>query len=135
MPAKACPCGSGKPFDDCCGPALAQTRWPATAEGLMRSRYTAHVRHDIAWLRVSLLPELQSDFDPVDTATFATGVHWTSLIIHKTSRGQPTDTEGTVKFEARFITRNGPDSLRENSLFRREGGRWYYVGAAPKSRR
>ncbi len=134
MPETPCPCGSGKPYETCCGPALSQTRWPETAEALMRSRYTAHARRDIAWLRASLLPELQGDFDPVETATFATAAHWTGLTIRRTRRGQAGDSEGTVQFEARFITATGPGSLRENSLFRREGGRWYYVGTAPRLR-
>ena len=36
-----CPCGSGKPFSFCCEPALAGRKPAATAEALMRSRYTA----------------------------------------------------------------------------------------------
>ena len=38
-----CPCGSGLPYAQCCGPLLSMERQAATAEELMRSRYTAHV--------------------------------------------------------------------------------------------
>ncbi|MBK5938172.1 hypothetical protein CCR96_02550 [Halochromatium roseum] len=41
-----CPCGSGHTLADCCEPFLAGTTMPATAEALMRSRYTAFTQ---AW--------------------------------------------------------------------------------------
>jgi SEC-C motif-containing protein len=36
----ACPCGGGA-YQDCCGPLIAGKRFAATAEQLMRSRYSA----------------------------------------------------------------------------------------------
>lgn len=43
-----CPCGTGKPFEACCGPALAGTRPAADAAALMRSRYAAFTLGDAA---------------------------------------------------------------------------------------
>ncbi len=45
----ACPCGSGRAFADCCGPLIAGAAAP-TAEALMRSRYTAHVRGAVDYI-------------------------------------------------------------------------------------
>jgi SEC-C motif-containing protein len=56
MKRAPCPCGSGKPFDECCGPALAGVRPAADAAALMRSRYTAFARGDAAYLRVTWHP-------------------------------------------------------------------------------
>ena len=39
----ACPCGSGTPYDACCGPLHAQARLAETPLELMRSRYSAFV--------------------------------------------------------------------------------------------
>nr|WP_316226808.1 SEC-C metal-binding domain-containing protein [Bradyrhizobium sp. SZCCHNS3052] len=43
-----CPCGSGLPYDRCCGPYLDGDDQPPTAEALMRSRYTAYTRGTFA---------------------------------------------------------------------------------------
>ena len=51
-----CPCGSTKPYADCCRPLIAGDRRAETAEQLMRSRYTAYVKKELAWLRESLHP-------------------------------------------------------------------------------
>ena len=37
-----CPCGSNKPYPDCCAPYLANNATARDAEALMRSRYTAY---------------------------------------------------------------------------------------------
>jgi uncharacterized protein YchJ len=46
-----CPCGSQLIFVDCCAPYLRREALPAYAEQLMRSRYSAFVLHDAAYLR------------------------------------------------------------------------------------
>ncbi|MDR0401008.1 MAG: SEC-C domain-containing protein [Treponema sp.] len=37
----SCPCLSGLPYEECCGPYISSAENPPTAEALMRSRYTA----------------------------------------------------------------------------------------------
>ena len=46
MLALPCPCGTGRAYDACCGPLLANVAQATTPEQLMRSRYTAFVRGD-----------------------------------------------------------------------------------------
>ena len=58
-----CHCGSGKPFDACCGPYLAGDALPPTAEALMRSRYSAYVEKDVDYLGSSLHPDHAADWD------------------------------------------------------------------------
>ena len=49
----SCPCGSGRTFGECCEPVLKGARIPATAEELMRARFSAHVVGDYAFLHHS----------------------------------------------------------------------------------
>ena len=51
-----CPCGSGKDFDQCCGPYLSGRAEPPTAEALMRSRYVAYTRGDIDYIGRTTAP-------------------------------------------------------------------------------
>ncbi len=37
-----CPCGSNKPYTDCCARYVEGNKHAPTAEALMRSRYTAY---------------------------------------------------------------------------------------------
>jgi len=46
-----CPCGSARSYADCCGPVIAGAQRAGTAEQVMRSRYTAYVKKELAWLR------------------------------------------------------------------------------------
>lgn len=121
MNALPCPCGSGNAFEACCGPVLAGAPSP-TAEVLMRSRYTAFVRGDIAHIRATYAPEhragVGNDLPPVQ---------WVGLTVHGTTRGGPDDDTGTVDFAARFMRDGTARVHREVSNFRREEGRWVYV--------
>lgn len=82
----------------------------------MRSRYTAFVMQDAAYLLETWHPQTRpASLDLGDTS-------WKRLDILGRSKGGPLDTEGTVEFEAFY--RGG--SQHENSRFLREQGRWLY---------
>lgn len=129
MTISPCPCGSGQSFDFCCAPYLGGQASPETAETLMRSRYSAYVREDIAYLKNTLWPKYQRSFDFAGTAKWASESHWTRLTILKTSAGREEDREGTVLFEAKYLSGGQLHTHRELSLFRKKAGRWYYVEA------
>lgn len=116
-----CPCGSGRPFDECCGPVLAGA--PATtAEALMRSRFTAFSLGDIVHLERSWAPETRPAVVTIDPAQ-----RWVRLEVIDTVRGRQLDVEGVVEFRAHF-ERHGKAGIRaERSRFRREAGRWVYT--------
>ncbi|WP_310170940.1 YchJ family protein [Enteractinococcus fodinae] len=121
--AAYCPCGTGQEFQNCCGPVLAGTAEPATAEDLMRSRYSAFVLGDDAYLAASW----HSTTRPAD-ASAPTGIQWRRLRIRDTVGGGPDDATGEVEFIAHFRTADGSrDFLHERSRFARENGRWVYV--------
>ena len=120
----ACPCGSGKAYTACCGPYLDGGQRPATAEALMRSRYSGYVlaRKDYllrTW-HESTRPET---LDLNDAGT----VRWLGLKIVRTEAGGPDDARGVVEFVARYKVGGKAHRLHEISRFVREGGEWFYL--------
>jgi SEC-C motif-containing protein len=132
MSDEICPCGSGLRFGSCCGPYLSGDDLPKTAEALMRSRYTAYVRENISYLKETLWPKHQPRFDAAGTARWAAENHWTRLQVLATGKGGADDREGTVLFEAAYLSGGKLSTHRENSRFRKKTGRWYYVEALPE---
>jgi SEC-C motif-containing protein len=116
-----CPCGSGKAFEFCCQPYLQQRQNPATAETLMRSRYTAFVLNNENYLRYSWSAE---------TCPEDIGLHnktqWLGLQIKATEQGLAHDDIGRVEFVARFKINGKAFRLHENSRFTRHEKRWVY---------
>lgn len=115
-----CPCGSGKPYDACCG------RWhsgrPApTAVALMRSRYSAFALGLADYLLDTWHPSTRPETLTLDPRT-----NWTGLSIEATTDGRAWDVEGTVKFKAQFTSPEGKGELREVSRFVFDEG-WFYV--------
>ena len=128
-----CPCGSGKNFDDCCGPILAGAPAP-TAEALMRSRYAAYVQRNYIHLRRSLSREQQADFSEKDAREWAESSEWLGLEITGTEGGGPDDQTGTVDFVARFKINGEERKHVEKASFIREDGNWVYAGqVVPKA--
>lgn len=120
-----CPCG-GRSLDSCCGPLVEDGIPAATAEQLMRSRYTAFVlgRDDHLW---------RTWHPRTRPARVEAGqVEWTGLSILGVVDGGIDDQTGVVEFEARFLGAEGPSAMRERSVFERRGGRWTYLeGSEP----
>ena len=89
----------------------------------MRSRYTAYVLRDAAYLLSTWDPAHR----PADLDLRADPTEWLGLQILGTEAGGETDQRGRVKFVARFRTRGTEQALHEDSRFRRHGDRWLYV--------
>ena len=120
-PATACPCGSGTPYVACCGP-LHDGAAAATAEALMRSRYTAYaLGHEDHVFRTWHPRTRPDDLSP------APGLTWQGLEVVRTVDGGPGDATGLVEFRARYRTPDGDGTLHETSRFERRAGRWVYV--------
>ena len=122
MKPAPCPCGSGKPFDECCGPALAGVRPAADAAALMRSRYTAFARGDVGYLRATWHPSTRPAELALDEAP---PPKWIGLQLKAHARQD--ETHATVEFVARYRIGGRARRLHETSRFVREDGRWYYV--------
>jgi SEC-C motif-containing protein len=89
----------------------------------MRSRYTAFVVNDAAYLAHTW----HSTTRPTEV-TAPSGIAWRRLRIRDTHLGGPDDATGEVEFVAHYRSVDGTrDFLHERSRFAREKGRWMYV--------
>ena len=118
----SCPCGSGHPLAVCCGPFIAGLGHAPTAEALMRSRYTAFVLGNEAYLRATWAPETRPRQVHLDPKT-----HWLGLSVRDVVAGRPGDSEGQVEFVARCKRDGRARRLHERSRFRFADGQWFYV--------
>ncbi|HWJ65656.1 MAG TPA: YchJ family metal-binding protein [Nocardioides sp.] len=122
MTRGACPCGTGRPYADCCGPFHRGAARPATAEELMRSRYSAFVAGAAAYLLETWHPATRPATLDLDDA-----IRWTGLEVLATEGGGPDERRGVVEFRAHHVMDGEPDVLHEVSRFRRDGEGWRYV--------
>lgn len=95
----------------------------ATAEALMRSRYSAYVKLNPAYLKYSWYHTTR----PNDLALEPT--NWIGLKIKSTKLGSLDDSEGWVEFVARYKIEGRAHRLQENSYFKKVDGAWFYVNA------
>lgn len=117
-----CDCGSQRPFAQCCEPLLLNEAVAATAEQLMRSRYTAFARRDEAYLLATWHPDTRPS-----RVRFTPGQRWLGLSIKATENGAAGDDIGMVEFVARFKLLGRGNRLRERSRFASLDGHWYYL--------
>jgi SEC-C motif domain protein len=120
-----CPCGLAASYGECCGLLHRGQGTAATAERLMRSRYSAFVARDAGYL---LRTWAAATHPP--SVVFTEGLRWTGLEVLGTRGGTAFHETGTVDFRARFRYRGRDGEQRENSRFVREAGRWVYVAGA-----
>ena len=130
-----CPCGRAHAqqqpmaYSACCGRFIDHYAGHAApdAEHLMRSRYSAFVRENAAYLQATWHPSTRPatlDFEP--------GAKWLGLQVKAFKATGPDHAE--VEFVARFRVQGRAVRLHERSRFVREAAdapdglaRWYYV--------
>lgn len=129
-----CPCGSGKAFADCCGSLIDGSRRAENAEQVMRSRFTAHVINDDAYLHRTFTGTRQK---PFAAEASPSPLGWTKLQVHAHEPGSTPD-QAFVEFSAYYVDGESPEHvLQERSEFKRVDGEWLYhklirSGPAPK---
>jgi SEC-C motif domain protein len=128
MKAKAaarmiCPCrvqsARELSYQDCCEP-IHQGALAATAEALMRSRYSAFALQLGEYLLASWHPSTRSASIEFDRSK------WLRLDVH--AHQLLADDRASVRFTAVYRDAFGAHKLQENSEFVREAGRWFYLG-------
>jgi SEC-C motif domain protein len=134
-----CPCGGAAParrpnakaprFEACCGRFIDGGEKPANAMELMRSRYTAYVLGDTAYLRSTWAAEsCPPDLDAADTTT-----RWLGLEIRRHTVIDGAREE--VEFVARYKVDGRAHRLHEASRFRRNNeGDWIYIDGEIKNK-
>lgn len=128
-----CPCGSTEKYDHCCGPLINNEKNAATAEALMRSRYTAYVKTAFDYLLRTTHPSKKDTYDHGAIKEWAAGSDWLGLEIIETINGGEDDDTGTVEFVARYAEKGQRREHHEIGNFKKEEGQWYYYdGEAPR---
>jgi SEC-C motif domain protein len=118
-----CRCGSGIDYHQCCGPFHLGEKIPATAEAMMRSRYSAYAMRNA--------PYLQETWDvtkrPGNIDFFTENVDWLRLEIADTKKGGIKDSKGVVSFKAFYMQDGEERVMSEISRFTKINGRWFYL--------
>ena len=122
-----CHCGKDESTETCCTPYLQGAQQPATAEELMRARYTAFVEADIDYIVKTHDPETVHSIDKDGTEQWAKDSKWLGLEILETEGGQVGDTTGSVKFCASYELNGTKVEHREDAKFRHDGKQWLFV--------
>lgn len=118
-----CPCGSGFAYRQCCGVYHGGESLPLTAEALMRSRFSAYVFQNAAYLLSTWHPSTRPgciDFTQDDVA-------WQKLAIVRCKKGTQHDSDGSVVFKAYYRQHQAQWVLHETSQFIKLEKQWFYL--------
>jgi SEC-C motif-containing protein len=118
-----CPCGSEQTYNQCCR-QYHEGKSAPTAEMLMRSRYSAYVMRNGAYLHRSWHSSTRPNKKSLLTVP---PMDWLGLEIVCTEQGGEQDSSGRVEFIARYREGEQTGRLHETSRFVKEGGKWFYV--------
>lgn len=126
-----CPCGTGRTLAECCSRYHAGAE-PPDAESLMRSRYTAYVLRDWAYLWRTLHQDHPDKIDRVfsswalQIAAVTTPLQFRKLLVIATA---PPDRDGFAHVLFHVDVREGKSSrsFAEHSRFAHDGDGWRYV--------
>ena len=127
-----CDCGSGTEYMACCGRLVTGREKAATAEALMRSRYTAYAREAVDYLVASQAPESRKPALEREILRFSQAADFEGLTIQATDLGEPGDVTGAVEFIAHYRVAGKRHIMHERSnfLFDPEADRWFYVNGS-----
>jgi len=114
-----CICGKKESFEECCGAIISAKRSAKTPEELMRSRYSAYVQANGAYLLESTVKENRFADDVALIEEFSNAVEWLKLDVLNAAGSQ-------VEFKAYYRDNEGIQVLHEKSNFVQEDGVWRY---------
>ena len=123
----SCHCGKGASYEECCLPYIEGKDLPATAEALMRSRYSAYASGEIEYIATTHIPKTRGDVDLEAAKQWSESAEWVGLEIVSTEAGGARDEAGRVEFAATYSVEGAEYRHHENSEFQKEDGRWFYV--------
>jgi SEC-C motif-containing protein len=125
--APVCPCG-GASYASCCEP-YHRGAAPATAETLMRARYSAYVLGVLDFVHRTWHERTRPSLAELERKE--TG-KWLGLEVRRHAALQD---QASVEFVARYKIDGRAHRLHEVSRFVREQGQWFYMdGSFPESK-
>lgn len=110
---------------------IEQHQLATTAEQLMRSRYSAYVTGNIAYIEKTMQRKALAGFDNAASNEWSSLVHWLKLEVldHQCLD----EYHASVTFKAHYIEENTLCQLMETSQFERINGLWYYTDGTPST--
>lgn len=120
-----CPCG-GEHYQTCCQPLHLGLTTAETAEQLMRSRYSAFAKHEIAYLVQTTALGQQKDLDVAAIRQWAEANEWQKLEIVQ-HQPKVDKTHALVEFKAYYHDGQQAQIHHEQSYFIRHEQRWYFL--------
>lgn len=116
-----CYCGSSKTFENCCKIYIKGIQKPATAEALMRSRYSAFATGEADYLVATTHSSTRKFHKKSDILAWSKSNQWIKLEVIAS-------TETTVTFKAYYLDYQLKAQIHhEHSTFTFENGTWFYV--------
>lgn len=118
---KNCYCGSSETFENCCEIYIKGIQKPATAEILMRSRYSAYATQNADYLVATTHISIRKLHKKSDILNWSKSNQWIKLEVISS-------TETTVTFKAYYLDYELKAQIhQEHSNFVFENGNWFYV--------
>jgi SEC-C motif domain protein len=116
----SCPCFSGKLFEECCKPFLSGEKTPQNPEQLMRSRFSAYSRKNVAYVLKTWHEITRPILEKLDSG------NWIFLKV-LSSHFNHEEAHGSVAFVAKHVNKNKLTVLHEESNFKLEKDVWFYL--------
>lgn len=127
-----CPCGRDKSYKNCCQIVHNDLSTAATAEDLMRARYSAFVTCNLDFIMSSHHASTRPTRSKKEIKRWMRGLEWVELHVRNTINGGIEDEEGYVDFRAFYKENDSFEILQEISKFIKEDGTRYYFSGEHK---
>ena len=120
-----CPCGQGN-YANCCQPLHLGVAIAATAEQLMRSRYSAFAKHEIDYIVQTTAKGQQQALDVAAIRDWSESNQWLKLDVVQ-AQEKLDKNHAQVEFKAHYHDGQQAQEHHEISHFVKHAGTWYFL--------
>ncbi|ATZ62031.1 YchJ family protein [Acinetobacter bereziniae] len=121
----SCPCGSAQ-YSQCCQPLHLGQKKAQTAEQLMKSRYSAFAKQEIAYIVATTALGQQQALDVQAIAAWSKSNQWLKLEVVQ-AKEKLDKNHAQVEFKAHFHDGQQTQIHHEVSHFVYHVGQWYFL--------
>jgi len=128
---ETCPCGTSKPYSQCCEPLILGEQPALTPEALMRARYSAYTKTEVDYIIATTHPEKREDLQAEGIRRWSEESTWHGLEIIACEGGKAEQLEGVVEFIAHYTEKAVKKKHHERAQFERIDGTWFFSDGIP----
>lgn len=129
MDRDLCPCGSGSSLNGCCLSLIEGKKTAATAEELLRARYTAFTQGHIDYILDTHHSKTRNEVKREEIEEWSKNSQWLGLKIVEKKAGEANDQQGIIVFCASYSADGETEEHWEQSFFEKENGQWKFLDA------